>query len=130
MQEYAVRTLQEGRPQFAREFASAVVDLAALPTRIEKWIGGGKLRYRIVGLAWSGAQPIPALKIRFNPDEEFVPVVGFRPGKTDPWTVWTHAWTPSAPGDYRIRMAVAAREVQARKLDLGLYDRTVHISEI
>jgi DMSO/TMAO reductase YedYZ molybdopterin-dependent catalytic subunit len=130
MQEYAVRTLQEGRPQFAREYASAVVDPAALPTRIEKWIGGGKLRYRIVGLAWSGAQPIPALKIRFNPDEEFVPVVGFRPGKTDPWTVWTHAWTPSAPGDYRIRMAVAAPEVQARKLDLGLYDRTVHISEI
>jgi len=129
MVEYAIRTLQEGRPRFAREYAPATVDAAALPVRVEKWIGGGKVRYRVLGIAWGGVQPVAALQIRFNPEETFVPVAGFRQAKTDPWTVWTYAWSPSAPGDYRIRMALDTA-VKARKLDLGLYDRTVHISEI
>jgi len=130
MQEYAVRTLQGGRPQFAREYAPAIVDPAALPTRVEKWIAGGKIRYRVQGIAWGGSQPLAALKIRFNPEEQFLPVPGFRPGKADPWTLWTCDWTPSAPGDYRIRMAGDGPSVQARKLELGLYDRTVHIRDI
>ena len=129
MVEYAVRTLQEGRPRYAREYAPAAVDAAALPVRVEKWVAGGKVRYRIIGIAWGGAQPASTLQIRFNPEETFVPVAGFRQQKTDPWTVWTHAWSPSAPGDYRIRLAMDPA-VKARKLDLGLYDRTVHISEI
>jgi DMSO/TMAO reductase YedYZ molybdopterin-dependent catalytic subunit len=130
MQEYAVRTLQGGRPQFARDYQPATVDHAALPVRVEKWIAGGKVQYRIVGIAWGGPEPVAALKIRFNAEEEFVPVPGFRPVKTDPWTIWTYTWKPSAPGVHRIRMAVAGPRVRARKLDLGLYDRTVHISEI
>lgn len=130
MQEYAVRTLQSGRPQFARDYAPATVDPAALPVRVEKWIGGGKVQYRIVGIAWGGSQPIAGLRIRFNPEEQFAPVPRFRPAKADPWSVWTYTWSPPAPGGYRIRMAMADPAVRARKLDLGLYDRTVHISEL
>jgi hypothetical protein len=130
MVEYAIRTLQGGRPQFTREYAPATVDSAALRVRAEKWIVGGKIRYRIVGLAWGGGQPAAGLQIRFNPEEPFVPVPGFRPLKSDPWALWTHAWSPSAPGDYKIRMGFADPSVRARKVDLGLYDRTVHISEV
>ncbi len=130
MQEYAVRTLQAGRPQLAREYAPAMVDPAALPTRVEKWIVNGKLRYRVAGLAWSGSQPIAALKIRFNPEDPFVPVPGFRKATSDSWAIWTYDWSPSARGDYTIRLALANPSIPARKLDLGLYDRTVHIGEI
>ena len=128
MQEYAVRTLQEGRPALARDFQPATVDHAALPVRVEKWIAGGKVRYRVVGIAWGGPEPMEGLQIRFNAEEAFVPVVGFRPEKTDVWMVWTHPWSPAAPGEYTIRMACPG--VRARKLEMGLYDRRVRISEI
>ena len=130
MQEYAVRTLQDGRPEKARDFQPAKAEAAALPIRVEKWIVSGKVRYRVVGIAWGGSIPIERLQIRFNPREEFRTVAGFRQQKTDPWTLWRYEWAPSAPGDYRIRLAVAAPAVRARKLEMGLYDRTVHISEI
>ncbi len=130
MKEYAVRTLQEGRPELVRDFLPAMVEAAALPVRVEKWIVGGKVRYRVVGIAWGGTQPIEKLQIRFNPGEEFREVAGFRQLKTDPWTLWNYEWVPGAPGDYHIRMAIAAPAVRARKLEMGLYDRTVHISEI
>jgi len=128
MQEYAVRTLQEGRPTLVRDFQPARVDHAALPVRVEKWITGGKVRYRVVGIAWGGSEAARGLEIRFHPEEAFVPVAGFRPGKTDAWTVWSQPWSPGAPGDYTIRLACPG--VRARKLEMGLYDRSVHISEI
>lgn len=130
MKEYAVRTLQEGRPELVRDFQPAIVEAAALPVRVEKWIVGGKVRYRVVGIAWGGSRPIEKLQIRFNPGEEFRPVAGFRQLKTDPWTVWNCDWVPGAPGGYHIRLAIAAPQMRARRLDMGLYDRTVHISEI
>lgn len=130
MKEYAIRTLQPGKPSLARDYAPAVVDPAALPVRVEKWAVAGKLRYRIAGLAWGGTQPIKALQIRFNPREPFVSVPAFHQGKSDPWTLWTCPWSPASPGDYQIRMAIADPLIQARKLELGLYDRTVHISEV
>ncbi len=130
MQEYAVRTLQDGQPQRARDFQPATAESAALPIRVEKWISGGKVGYRVVGITWGGSRPIERLEIRFNPGEEFKAVGGFRQLKTDPWTLWTYEWAPSTPGDYQIRLAVAAPAVRARRLEMGLYDRTVHISEI
>ncbi len=130
MQEYAARTLQEGIPQLARDFQTATIDHAAMPVRVEKWIVAGKPRYRIVGILWGGSVPVATLKIRFNPDEEFAPVKGFRQVKTDPWTIWTHSWSPHAPGKYSIRLAVADPPVRARKLDSGYYVRSVNISEV
>lgn len=130
MREYAVRTLQEGRPLLAKDFQPARVEHAALPIRVEKWVRGGKLHYRVVGLAWGGSEPLTSLQIRFNPQTRYERVTGFRQTKTDPWTVWEYWWSPQAPGDYQIRLAAGDPRVRTRKLELGLYDRTVHISEV
>ena len=130
MQEYAVRTLQPGRPRMARDYDPATVDPAALPVRIEKWILAGKIHYRIVGIAWGTSQPIKTLQIRANPLEQFKPISSFHQKGTDPWTLWTHPWSPLALGAYQFRLAIAEPPLRARKLELGLYDRTVQITEI
>ena len=130
MQEYAARTLQEGRPEVAQDYQPATIDHAAMPVRVEKWAVAEKVRYRVVGILWGGSQIVTSLKIRFNSDQEFAPVSGFRQVKTDPWTVWTHPWSPRAPGMYTIRMAITGPAVRARKLDMGLYDRSVYIEDL
>ena len=129
MREYAIRTLQQSVPRMARDFEPATIDSAAMPVRIEKWLVDGKLRYRVVGILWGGSELVRAMQIRFNPDQEWVRVEGFRQVKTDPWTVWTHSWIPRAPGPYTIRLAITDPPVRARKLNMGLYDRTVNIGE-
>ena len=47
MLEFAARTHQQGAPKLAREFRPASIDAAAMPTRIEKWLIDGKIKYRI-----------------------------------------------------------------------------------
>ena len=59
MQEYAGRTMQMGVPSLARDYQPAVVDIAAMPTRIEKWLVGGKIRYHVTGIQWGGLAPEP-----------------------------------------------------------------------
>ena len=130
MQEYAARTQQKGVPQLAREYQPAVIEQAAMPIRIEKWRIAGKIKYRVVGIAWGGSQRVKVLTIRFNPEEDYVPVDNFNQVENDPWTLWSHAWSPSAPGTYMIRLAVKEPAVQARRLDSGYYVRTVEIAEV
>jgi len=130
MQEYAARTQQKGVPQLAREYQRAVIEQAAMPIRIEKWRIAGKIKYRVVGIAWGGSQRVKVLTIRFNPEEDYVPVDNFNQVENDPWTLWSHAWSPSAPGTYMIRLAVKEPAVQARRLDSGYYVRTVEIAEV
>jgi DMSO/TMAO reductase YedYZ molybdopterin-dependent catalytic subunit len=130
MQEYAARTLQKGMPRLAREFRPAVIDLAAMPIRVEKWIVEEKIRYRVEGVAWGGTRPVKELQIRFNPEEDFVRVDNFSQTKNDPWTLWSHAWSPKAPGRYSIRLAVKDAGVPARKMDTGYYVRSVEITEV
>ena len=48
----------------------------------------------------------------------------------DPWSFWTHAWTPAKPGTYFIRLRVKDRGIRARRLDAGYYIRSVEITEI
>src|SRR5579864_8345706 len=130
MREYAGRTLQKGVPQLARDYQPAVMEQAAMPIRIEKWNVGGKVKYRVVGIAWGGSQPVKVLQIRFNPEEDYVPVDNFNQTRNDPWTLWTHAWSPKAPGTYTIRLSVKEPVIQARRLDSGYYVRTVEINEV
>jgi DMSO/TMAO reductase YedYZ molybdopterin-dependent catalytic subunit len=130
MQEYAARTLQKGMPRLAREFLPAVIDQAAMPIRVEKWLVDEKIRYRVTGIAWGGTRPVKELEIRFNPEEDYVRVDNFSQVKNDPWTLWSHAWSPKAPGTYSIRLAVKDPSVQARKLDSGYYVRSVEITEV
>ncbi len=72
MREFAARThqpfdsrdvassLRAGRPLLAREFEPAVIDTAAMPVRVEKWAGGGRVFYRVVGIIWGGSKPTNA----------------------------------------------------------------------
>jgi DMSO/TMAO reductase YedYZ molybdopterin-dependent catalytic subunit len=130
MQEYAARTMQNGVPQAAREYKPALIEQAAMPIRIEKWVVGDKIRYRVVGIAWGGSTPVKNLQIRFNPDEGYVAVDDFQQAANDPWSFWTHSWTPKQPGTYMIRLHVADPGVVARRLEAGYYMRTVEIAEI
>lgn len=130
MQEYAARTMQNGVPQLAREYRPATIEQAAMPIRIEKWVVAEKIRYRIVGIAWGGLVPVKKLQIRFNPEEEYAAVDDFKQTGNDPWSFWTHAWTPKQPGTYMIRLHIADPGVTARRLEAGYYMRTVEISEI
>jgi DMSO/TMAO reductase YedYZ molybdopterin-dependent catalytic subunit len=130
MREYAARTLQNGVPRLAREYQPAVIEQAAMPVRIEKWSVAGKIKYRVVGIAWGGSQLVQELEIRFNPEEEYVTVDTFHQTNNDPWTTWTHAWSPKAPGTYMIRLAVKQPTVRARRLDSGYYVRSVEIDEV
>lgn len=130
MQEYAARTMQKGVPQLARDFQPAKIDAAATPVRIEKWSVGEKLKYRVVGIVWGGTVPLGALEIRFNPEEDFVRVDHVDPPAKSSWSLWTHAWTPPAPGPYIIRLRVKDSRIPARRLDVGAYVRSVEITEV
>ena len=130
MREYATRTAQKGLPEMAKDYQAAVIEQAALPIRIEKWSVAGKIQYRVVGIAWGGTQPVKVLQIRFNPEEDYVPLDNFHQLKNDPWTLWTHDWSPKAPGTYAIRLQVKEPAVQARRLDSGYYVRSVEITEV
>jgi DMSO/TMAO reductase YedYZ molybdopterin-dependent catalytic subunit len=130
MQEYAARTMQKGLPQLARDFQPAAIEQAAMPVRVEKWRVAGRVRYRVVGIAWGGMHPVKVLQIRFNPEEDYVPVDNFHQTRNDPWTLWTHNWSPKAPGTYAIRLSVRETTVQARRLDSGYYVRSAEITEV
>ena len=130
MREYAARTLQKGVPQLAKDFAPASIEQAAMPIRIEKWSVAGKIHHRVVGIAWGGSQSVKVLQIRFNPDEDYVSVDNFHQVRNDPWTFWTHNWSPKAPGTYLIRLSVKEPAVEARRLDSGYYVRSVGITEV
>ena len=129
MQEFASRTAQNGTPRLAREYKPARIEQAAMPVRVEKWRVGDNVKYRVVGVAWGGSRPA-GLQIRFNPDEDYVAVDNFSASKNDPWTMWTHAWSPKAPGAYSIRLAVKDGSIPARRLESGYYVRTVEITEV
>jgi len=130
MQEYAARTMQAGVPQVAREYKPATVDPAAMPIRVEKWAVEEKIKYRVVGIVWGGSGVVKELEIRFNPEEDYVPVGNLEEIAEKPWRFWTHAWAPQQAGTYLIRLRVKDPGVIARRLDLGYYMRSVEITEI
>ena len=130
MQEFAGRTHQEGVPKLARDYHPAKIDQAAMPTRVEMWLVDGKIKYRVVGILWGGSSPVKVLQIRFNPEEDYVRVDSFQQTANDPWSFWTHTWTPKAPGTYMIRLRVKDPPVTTKRLDSGYYLRTVEITEV
>ena len=130
MADFAFRTHQTGSPALARDFQPATIDAAAMPIRVEQWTIGNRIEYRVVGIVWGGSQPVKQLEIRFNPDEDFVPVESFHQTANDPWTFWTHTWAPAKRDTYVIRLRVAAPQMRTRRLDMGFYARTVEITEI
>ena len=130
MREFASRTMQQGVPERVRDYRSPLIEPAAMPVRVEKWLVDGEIKYRVQGIAWGGDRPANGLVIRFASDEDYVPVDDFRPRANDPWSFWTHAWMPAKPGTYFIRLRLKDRGIRARRLDAGYYTRSVKIAEI
>jgi DMSO/TMAO reductase YedYZ molybdopterin-dependent catalytic subunit len=130
MTEYAGRTHQNGSPQMAKDFLSARIDHAAMPIRVEKWRDTGRVRYRVVGLLWGGSATVTRLGIRFNPEEEYVPVESLHVPQTTPWTLWSHTWRPSERGRYTIRLAILEPNAHPKRLEAGYYARSVEIEEV
>lgn len=130
MQEFAFRTMQQGSPKRARDYQPPAIDQAAMVTRVEKWRVGERIKYRVAGILWGGTRPVKRLEIRFNPEEEFLPVEEVHQNSNDPWSFWSHSWSPTARGTYLIRLRVAEPAMQTRRLDMGFYVREVEISEV
>jgi DMSO/TMAO reductase YedYZ molybdopterin-dependent catalytic subunit len=130
MQEFAFRTMQKGSPKLARDYQPPVIDQAAIATRVEKWRVGESIKYRVAGILWGGTKPAKRLEIRFNPEEEYVRVDEVHQNSNDPWSFWSHAWSPAARGTYLLRLRVAEPVMQTRRLDMGFYVRQVEISEV
>jgi DMSO/TMAO reductase YedYZ molybdopterin-dependent catalytic subunit len=130
MREYAGRTMQVGVPSLARDYQAAMVDIAAMPTRIEKWLFDGKIRYDVAGIQWGGLGPSQAMEVRFDPEEKFVPVEIIPSSQSKNWCFWRYPWNPPRTGKFTIRLRLTAAKMAARKLDSGYYDRSVEIAEI
>jgi DMSO/TMAO reductase YedYZ molybdopterin-dependent catalytic subunit len=131
MLEFAARTHQDGTPKLARDFRPALIQQAAMPIRVEKWLAGGNIKYRVVGILWGGTQPVQALQIRFNPEEDYVDVDQLSPASSNSlWSFWFHVWTPKTPGTYSIRLRVKEPAIRSIRLDAGFYVRSVEITEV
>jgi DMSO/TMAO reductase YedYZ molybdopterin-dependent catalytic subunit len=130
MHEFSFRTMQPGEPELAKDYRPALIDQAAMPVRVEQWHTEGRFTYRVCGIAWGGSRLITGLKIRFNPDENFVPVDTFRQTSNDPWSFWTHVWRPVRRGIYSIELRLDNDSISARRLKAGYYRRSVEITEI
>jgi DMSO/TMAO reductase YedYZ molybdopterin-dependent catalytic subunit len=130
MQEYASRTMQIGIPSLARDYQPAMVDVAAMPTRVEKWLVGGKIKYRVHGIQWGGSVQGQELEIRFNPGDAFVRVESIQPFAGGGFSIWNHEWAPARTGEFTIRLRLHSAEKDARRLASGYYDRSIKITEI
>jgi DMSO/TMAO reductase YedYZ molybdopterin-dependent catalytic subunit len=130
MREFAGRTMQQGVPERVRDYRSPFIEQAAMPVRVEKWLVDHKIKYRVHGIAWGGDRLANGLEIKFASDEDYVPVDDFRQTTNDPWTFWTHDWTPAKLGTYSIRLRLKDRGIRARRLDAGYYTRSVEITEV
>jgi DMSO/TMAO reductase YedYZ molybdopterin-dependent catalytic subunit len=131
MVEYSGRTHQAGFPKLARDYAPAVMDVAAMPVRVERWSVDGRVVYRVVGIVWGGTKPTRALAIRFKTGQPWTAVESCPlPGSTLTWSVWTHTWKPDAPGRYDLVLKVTDPSIRTRRLDLFYYVRTVDIDEV
>jgi DMSO/TMAO reductase YedYZ molybdopterin-dependent catalytic subunit len=122
---------ESGYPLLARDFIPAVIDTAAMPVRVEKWIAGGRVEYRITGIIWGGSTPINALSIRFKTSQPWTPVDDCpMPASTLTWSLWSHTWRPDAPGRYQIVLRVTDPSIRTRRLDLFFYIREIQIDDV
>jgi len=135
MMEFSSRTHQAGVFKFARDYTPPAIELAATPVRVEQWLvtrnGTDHIVYRVVGVRWGGPHTKVPLTIRFGSREPFVPVQDV-PSNDEPgtWSVWSHEWTPSAPGRYQIALGVSDASIPARRLSLYYYTRDVQIDRV
>jgi DMSO/TMAO reductase YedYZ molybdopterin-dependent catalytic subunit len=125
------RSLTAGPSRLARDFIPAVIDTAAMPVRVEKWLVDGRIAYRITGIIWGGATPTNAVSIRFGSRQPWVKVDDCPlPASTFTWSLWSHLWRPEATGRYQIVLRVDDPAIRTRRLDLFFYVREIEIDEV
>ena len=129
MQEFAARTMQQGTPALAREYLPAEIDRAAIPVRVEEWNVGGRLVYRVLGVAWGGKKPTDALSLRMSSELPFERVGLCSPvTTTTTWSWWSHAFESARAGSYEMRLRVDDPTIRTRRLDAGFYARRVTLA--
>jgi DMSO/TMAO reductase YedYZ molybdopterin-dependent catalytic subunit len=129
MLEYATRTHQGGTLNVALDFEPALIDLAAMPVRIEKWRIDGRLRYQVIGILWGGSGSDVDIEIQFGQRGRYN-AVAVSSSSLGGCRLWTHQWTPDTIGKYEIKLRSSIRAERTRRLDSGYYSRTVDIHEI
>jgi DMSO/TMAO reductase YedYZ molybdopterin-dependent catalytic subunit len=154
MLEFSHRTFQDVQPRLpgeihprgpahARDYRPATIDQSVLPLRVEQWILGGKIAYRVVGITWGGPNRTDKLKIRFRPqgrNARFEPVQ-FCATKTSnlAYGIWVHDWEPKVKGPYSIDVQLAAPGARSRRLSerdgpsstsIGHLERIVYIPAV
>jgi DMSO/TMAO reductase YedYZ molybdopterin-dependent catalytic subunit len=131
MREFAARTHQMAGAMRAKDFTPAVIDTAAMPVRVEKWIANGRPEYRIAGIIWGGATPTNALSIRFRSGQAWTRVDTCPlSASTLTWSLWSHTWRPSEPGRYQIVLRVDDPAIRTRRLDIFFYVREIQIDDV
>jgi DMSO/TMAO reductase YedYZ molybdopterin-dependent catalytic subunit len=131
MREFSLRTHQGGIPALARDYAAPIIDLAAMPIRIEKRRVGGRLEYRVVGIVWGGDRPVDRLAIRFSAgDTPQAFALCPAPRDTRAWSLWDYRWRPASPGLYSIALTCPDPTVRTRRLDVSFYVRRVVIDDV
>jgi hypothetical protein len=73
---------------------------------------------------------VKGLEIRFNPEEDYVPVRMVQQKGNDSWSFWTHIWNPKKPGTFLMRLRVKDPQIAATRLNAGYYLRAVEITEV
>jgi DMSO/TMAO reductase YedYZ molybdopterin-dependent catalytic subunit len=131
MIEFSLRTHQRTLPTFARDYEPPVIDLAAMPIRVEKRRVDGRLEYRVVGIVWGGDAPVARLQIRFRAGETPQPLdICPVPTTHRTWSLWDYRWRPTSPGLYNIALTAADPSIRTRRLDVSFYVRRVLIDAI
>jgi hypothetical protein len=101
-----------------------------MPTRIEKRLVGGKIRYYVAGIQWGSLAPSQGMELRFDPEQKSGTVGVIPPPHGENWCFWSYQWNPPAIGKFTIRLRLHAEKIGAMKLNSGYYDRSVDIGEI
>jgi DMSO/TMAO reductase YedYZ molybdopterin-dependent catalytic subunit len=131
MIEFSLRTHQPTVPKLARDYEPPVIDLAAMPIRVEKRRVEGRIEYRVVGIVWGGDKPVDQLQIRFRAGETPMPfTICPAPRTHRTWSFWDYRWRPTSPGLYSIALTAADPTIRTRRLDVSFYVRRVLIREV
>jgi DMSO/TMAO reductase YedYZ molybdopterin-dependent catalytic subunit len=130
MIEFATRTHQTAAHELAADYVPGIMQQAAMPVRIEKWMLGEEIVYKIVGIMWGGSVLTQALAIRFNGGDAMPVEICEPPTSNDTWTLWSYVWRPTEVGEYEITMVVEDPAIPTVRLDGGFYARRVVIESV
>jgi DMSO/TMAO reductase YedYZ molybdopterin-dependent catalytic subunit len=130
MIEFAIRTHQTAAHELAVDYAPGIMQQAAMPVRVERWMQGDEVVYKIVGIMWGGSELTEALAIRFNEGEPIPVEVCEAPTSNDTWTLWWYIWRPTEVGEYEIKMVIEDPAIATVRLDSGFYARQVVIESL